>query len=124
MKSGRPVAAPGSQRKRALPRPAEVLSSEAMHRHSEEAIALLKGIASHNRLLLLCQLVEGERSVGELAQVLKLSQSVVSQHLALLRRDRIVNGRREAQSIYYRISDERARTLMTTLFELFCMPQD
>lgn len=96
------------------------LSAQAMHRHAEEAIALLKGVASHNRLLLLCQLVEGERSVGELAQRLELSQSVVSQHLALLRRDGIVSGRRDAQSIYYRISDERARALMTTLFDLFC----
>jgi ArsR family transcriptional regulator, virulence genes transcriptional regulator len=101
-----------------------VLSAQAMHRHAEEAIALLKGVASHNRLLLLCQLVEGERSVGELAQRLELSQSVVSQHLGLLRRDGIVSGRRDAQSIYYRISDERARTLMATLFDLFCIQPD
>ena len=98
----------------------KALSAEAMHRHADEAIALLKAVASHNRLLLLCQLVEGERSVGELAEALELSQSVVSQHLALLRRDGVVSGRREAQSIYYRISDERTHALMAALFELFC----
>lgn len=100
------------------------LSARAMSRHAEEAIALLKGMASHNRLLLLCQLVEGERSVGELAQILELSQSVVSQHLALLRREGIVSGRRDAQSIYYRISDERAHALMGSLFQLFCTRAD
>lgn len=96
------------------------LSAKAMHRHADEAIALLKAVASHNRLLLLCQLVEGERSVGELAQALELSQSVVSQHLSLLRREGVVSGRRDAQSIHYRISDQRTRQLMATLFELFC----
>lgn len=92
----------------------------AMHRHADEAVALLKAVGSHKRLLLLCQLVEGERGVGELARALDLSQSTVSQHLALLRHDGIVSARREAQSIRYRISDERARTLMQTLFGMFC----
>lgn len=96
---------------------------ERMHQHADEAIAVLKAMASHNRLLLLCQLVQGERSVGELAQALEQAQSVVSQHLSLLRREGIVSGRREAQSIYYRISDERVQSLMHTLFDLFCTDQ-
>jgi DNA-binding transcriptional ArsR family regulator len=58
--------------------------------------------------------------VGELAQALGLAQSVVSQHLSLLRRDGVVSGRREAQSIYYRISDARVHALMQTLFDQFC----
>lgn len=95
--------------------------AEAMHRHADEAIAVLKALASHNRLLLLCQLVEGERTVGELAQTLDLAQSVVSQHLAWLRRDGLVSGRREAQSIHYRISDGRVHALMAVLFDLFCI---
>src|SRR6185312_9790865 len=85
-----------------------------------EAIAVLKAMASHNRLLLLCELVSGERSVGELAQSLDLAQSTVSQHLSLLRRDGVVSGRREAQTIHYSISDPRVRALMSTLFEQFC----
>ncbi len=95
-------------------------ASEALHRHTEEAVALLKAIASSNRLLLLCQLTEGERSVGELADQLELAQSVVSQHLSLLRREGVVAGRRDGQSIFYRIADERTHALMVTLAELFC----
>lgn len=93
---------------------------ERMQAHADEAIAVLKAMASRNRLMLLCQLVQGERSVGELAQALDLAQSVVSQHLSLLRRDGVVHGRREAQSIYYRISDPRVQALMRTMFEQFC----
>jgi DNA-binding transcriptional ArsR family regulator len=91
-----------------------------MHERADEAIAVLKAMANHNRLLLLCELVQGERSVGELAQTLSLAQSVVSQHLSLLRREGIVSGRRDAQSIYYRISDDRVQSLMATMFTLFC----
>lgn len=91
-----------------------------MHAHADEAIGVLKPMASHNRLLSLCQLVQGERSVGELAQALNLAQSEVSQHRSLLRRDGVVNGRREAQSIHYRISDARVQALVRTPFEQFC----
>jgi DNA-binding transcriptional ArsR family regulator len=91
-----------------------------MHERADEAIAVLKAMANHNRLLLLCELVHGERSVGELAQALDLAQSVVSQHLSLLRREGIVSGRRDAQSIYYRICDDRVQSLMATMFTLFC----
>ena len=97
-----------------------VLSMDGMYAHADDAVAVLKAMASHNRLLLLCQLIPGERSVGDLAQALGLAQSVVSQHLSLLRRDGVVSGRREAQSIYYRISDERVQALMQTLFDQFC----
>ncbi|TAL84980.1 MAG: ArsR family transcriptional regulator [Rhodanobacter sp.] len=91
-----------------------------MHRQADEAITVLKAMASHNRLLLLCQLAQGEYSVGELARQLDLAQSVVSQHLSLLRRDGVVSARREAQSIFYRISDARVQVLMGTMFALFC----
>lgn len=109
------VPARRSVRKHAVP-----ASADAMRVHADAATALLKAVGSRNRLLLLCQLVDGERSVNELAAALGLAQSVVSQHLALLRHDRIVSGRREAQSIRYRIADARVQTLMATLFSLFC----
>lgn len=102
-------------------RVAASMSPEQMHAHADDAIAVLKAMASHNRLLLLCELVQGERSVGELAQRLGLAQSVVSQHLSLLRRDGVVAGRRDAQSIHYRINDPRVQALMSTLFEQFCV---
>lgn len=92
-----------------------------MQRHADEAVAVLKAMGSQNRLLLLCELLEGERSVNDLAASLGLAQSVVSQHLSLLRRDGLVTGRREAQSIYYVISDQRVHALMARLFELFCV---
>lgn len=91
-----------------------------MQRHADEAVAVLKAMGSPNRLLLLCELVDRERSVNELAEALGLAQSVVSQHLSLLRRDGLVNGRRDGQSIYYAISDARVHRLMATLYELFC----
>ncbi|HEX7348388.1 MAG TPA: metalloregulator ArsR/SmtB family transcription factor [Rhodanobacteraceae bacterium] len=95
-----------------------------MREHADAATALLKAVGSRNRLLLLCQLADGERSVGELAEALGLAQSVVSQHLALLRHDGVVAGRRDAQSIQYRIVDVRVEKLMTTLFGIFCNPRD
>lgn len=99
---------------------AKGLDIQVMHERAEDAVAMLKAIANQNRLLLLCQMVEGERSVNELAEVLDLPQSVVSQHLSLLRREGLVKGRREAQSIYYGIEDERVHRVMGTLFEVFC----
>lgn len=92
----------------------------SLGQHVGEAIEILKAMASHNRLLLLCELVPGERSVGELAQALELAPATVSQHLSLLRRAGVVSGRRAAQTIHYRISDPRVQALMTTLFEQFC----
>lgn len=100
--------------------PSAEKTASAMQRNADEAVAVLKGLASRNRLLLLCQLVEGERPVGELAQALGLAQSVVSQHLSLLRREGVVSGRRDGQSIFYRISDPRVRKLIATMFTLFC----
>ncbi|NII10932.1 helix-turn-helix transcriptional regulator [Oleiagrimonas sp. C23AA] len=91
-----------------------------MHRNVESAVSVLKGMASQNRLLLLCQLSQGECAVGELADRLELSQSVVSQHLSLLRREGMVTGRRDAQSIFYRICDSRVLALMQTMFDQFC----
>lgn len=96
------------------------ISLDAMQRHADEAVSVLKALGSSNRLMLVCQLLDGERSVGDLAEALGLAQSVVSQHLALLRRDGLVAGRRDGQSIYYAISDSRVHALMARLFELYC----
>ncbi|WP_114239570.1 helix-turn-helix transcriptional regulator [Dyella sp. C9] len=91
-----------------------------MQRHADEAVAVLKAVGSTKRLMLLCELLDGERPVNDLAEVLGLAQSAVSQHLSLLRREGLVTGRRDGQSILYAISDARLRSLMATLFELFC----
>ena len=88
-----------------------------------EASELLKALASPHRLMIICQLIERERSVGELADFLKLRHSTVSQHLALLRKDGLVTPRRDGQTIWYSIASAPARELLTTLYRIYCGPQ-
>lgn len=89
---------------------------------ADEASELLKSLANRHRLLILCQLTDGDRSVGELAAFLGLRDSTVSQHLALLRRDGLVQARRDGQTIWYAIASDPARRVLQTLFDLFCKP--
>lgn len=91
-----------------------------MARAAGQASDLLKAIGHPHRLMLLCRMLDGERSVGELAAALGIRESTTSQHLALLRRDGLVRPRREAQTIHYSLCSEEARRVMTTLFELYC----
>lgn len=83
-----------------------------------EASSLLKAMANDNRLRILCLLDGTELSVTELNQRLVLSQSALSQHLAILRRENLVTTRRESQTIYYSLQGERARTLIEALGSL------
>ncbi len=85
-----------------------------------EASELLKALANRHRLLILCQLVETERTVGELADFLGIRQTAVSQHLALLRKDALVTARRHGHTIHYSISSGPARELLTTLYRVYC----
>ena len=87
-----------------------------------EAEELLKAIANRHRLTILCQLIDGERSVGELASFLSLRDSTVSQHLALLRKDGLVTTRRDGQTIWYAIDSAPARKLLETLYQIYCAP--
>lgn len=84
------------------------------------AARLLKALANERRLMILCQLSGGERSVGELQPLVGLSQSALSQHLAVLREDGIVATRREGQLIFYRIADPAAAEVIATLAQIFC----
>ncbi len=86
------------------------------------ATSLLRTLANERRLMILCQLVEGELSVGALQPRVGLSQSALSQHLALLREEGVVATRREGQSIFYRVADPAALRVLQTLAELFCPP--
>ena len=86
------------------------------------AAALLRLLSNERRLMILCQLIGGELSVGTLQGRLGLSQSALSQHLARLRADRIVATRREGQTIFYRIIDPAALQLLEPLADLFCPP--
>ena len=90
--------------------------------HAETAAALLRSMGSKWRLLALCNLVEGERSVGELQRAVGLSQSALSQHLAVLRRMKLVETRRETQTIYYRLAGGAVSAVLETLHGIYCAP--
>lgn len=92
-------------------------------RFQESAVAaarLLRALANERRLMILCQLSSGERSVGELQPLIGLSQSALSQHLAVLRSDGLVATRRDGLSIHYRIADPAAAQVIVTLAAIFC----
>ena len=90
---------------------------------AEQATDLLKALANPNRLMILCILTEGEKSVGALAETLKVRETLVSQHLALLRKDGIVRRRRDAQTIHYSLAASEARRVIETLYEIYCAPE-
>ena len=95
-----------------------------MEAAADQASDLLKALSNRHRLLIICQLIDGERSVGDLAQFLGLRDSTVSQHLALLRKDGLVSARRDAQTIYYSIASEPAREVLKTLYQVYCAPAE
>lgn len=98
------------------------MNIQALTSRTEEVSELLKAVANSHRLLILCELNNGERSVSALEAVVPLSQSALSQHLGKLRELGIVTTRREAQSIYYSLADQRIADLMSTLYQIFCAP--
>nr|WP_316657099.1 metalloregulator ArsR/SmtB family transcription factor [uncultured Gellertiella sp.] len=91
-----------------------------MHVAADKASELLKSMANRHRLLILCKLIQGEHSVGQLADLLGIRDSTVSQHLALLRRDRLISGRRDGQTIWYRIESAPALDVVKVLYDSFC----
>ena len=99
---------------------AKTMNMESLYENAERASNLLRIMSNHSRLLILCHLAQNEMSVHELADVVGLSQSGLSQHLAILRRERLVQTRREAQSIFYSLASEEASAVMQTLYELYC----
>src|SRR5690606_7699028 len=94
----------------------------AMQAHAGDAAQLLKALANERRLQVLCLLAGGERSVGEINVLLDLSQSALSQHLAVLREEGLVQTRREAQMIYYALAPGPAAAVMETLHDIYCSP--
>ena len=85
-----------------------------------EAVRLLTALANEHRLAILCELIEGERSVGSLVGAVGLAQSALSQHLAKLRSAGIVATRRDAQTIYYRLASAAATSVTRTLADIYC----
>ena len=90
-----------------------------------EAARMLRLLANENRLLLLCHLAgAGEMTVGALAETIGLSQPALSQHLAKLREDGLVDTRKESQAVFYRLADPKAARLLEVLRDLYCPPED
>ncbi len=96
---------------------------EEMARHAEQAAQFLKLMANPHRLMVLCHLLEQEMSVGELNEHLPLSQSALSQHLAVLRNSGLVTTRREQQTIFYSLASGKVQAVMEVLYEQFCRPE-
>jgi ArsR family transcriptional regulator, virulence genes transcriptional regulator len=90
--------------------------------NASRASELLKVMASESRLMILCNILEGEKSVQELQGHVGLSQSALSQQLAILRGQKLVRTRREAQSVYYSLASDEAETLIGTLYDIYCKP--
>jgi DNA-binding transcriptional ArsR family regulator len=93
-----------------------------MQQHAQSAAALLKVLANENRLMIMCTLIGGEMSVGELNERVPLSQSALSQHLASLREAGLVSTRKEAQTVYYTLQGDEAQKIIAVLQSIYCPP--
>lgn len=90
-----------------------------VERNVEVAVNLLKALSNEKRLMVVCALYKGEKNVGELEKIVGLSQSALSQHLARLRRDGLVNNRRDAQTIYYSLCDKTVECVLKCLYDIY-----
>lgn len=94
---------------------------QALEQKAGEVAAVLKALANPRRLLLLCKLAEqGRMSVGQLATSVGISQSALSQHLAVMREERLVAFDRDGQTLHYRIADQRLTALLDSLYRIYC----
>lgn len=91
-----------------------------MQKHAAEAAGLLKALSNESRLMIMCTLMDGELTVGQLNELMPLSQSALSQHLAALRQAQLVQTRRQAQTIYYRLSGDDSIKIIEVLHSIFC----
>ena len=97
---------------------------EKMARSANLASNFLKAIGHDGRLMILCHLVTGEKSVTELEDLLSARQAAVSQQLSRLRLEGLIEPRREGKSIYYRLTDDRSKQIMEVVYDLFCRDED
>jgi DNA-binding transcriptional ArsR family regulator len=100
--------------------PADMATLES---RAEEASRVLTAMANAKRLLVLCNLLDGEKSVGVLAAAVELAQAALSQHLGKMRALGLVETRRDGQTIYYRLASPEVRAILETLYRLYCTPE-
>ncbi|MFC5384620.1 ArsR/SmtB family transcription factor [Aquamicrobium segne] len=98
------------------------INPDEMRAAVDQASELMKALSNQHRLLILCRLIDGEKSVGQLAEFVGIRDSTVSQHLALLRREGIIANRRDGQTIWYRIESDIAREVVSVLYAHYCEP--
>lgn len=96
---------------------------DKMMQNAQRASNFLKAISHEGRLMILCHLVTGEKSVTELEELLSARQAAVSQQLSRLRLEGLVTPRREGKVIYYRLTDDRPKQIMEVVYDLFCSPK-
>lgn len=96
------------------------LSMEQMRKHAPDAAGLMKALGNESRLMVLCSLTEGEKSVGELNEMIPLSQSALSQQLARLRTQGLVETRRESQTIFYSLAKGPVEQVIHLLHDIYC----
>lgn len=97
---------------------------ELMREAARSACGVLRALSNEDRLLLLCQLSQGERSVGELEDALDIRQPTLSQQLGVLRNEGLVNTRRDGKRIYYSVADPKVLAVLGTLYNLYCPKED
>jgi len=111
----------------ALPKQTEDQATEEldkMRENAAKAADFLKALSHEGRLMILCHLVNGEKSVTELEELLSARQAAVSQQLSRLRLEGLVMPRREGKTIYYRLADDRPRRVLEVVYDLFCNPDN
>ena len=101
-----------------------IIDPEVLRASATQAVAALKALAHESRLLLLCQLAQGERSVGELEELLDIHQPTLSQQLGVLRAEGVVRTRRDGKNIYYSVADPAVLEILAVLYRLYCPPGD
>ena len=96
------------------------VNAEQMAEHASEAADLMRAMASEHRLMVLCSLVQGEQSVSQLLESIPVSQSALSQHLAVLRRERLVSTRRQGQTVFYGLKPGPTVNIIRVLYDNYC----
>ena len=102
----------------------EDMDLELMQTNASRASELMKLLGHPHRLMILCELNQGECSVGELSERIGINQSPLSQHLARMRHEGVVQARRDAQTVYYSLSGEEVSAVISLLYELYCAPEN
>lgn len=103
-----------------MPRPVEEIDLESLQAAALQATGLLKVLANSDRMLLLCQMTQGEYSVGDLEELTGIKQPTLSQQLTVLREEEMVVTRREGKQIFYSIASKEAMAVLQVLYELYC----